>query len=125
MDGWLNTGHQKLKISPDATESHKCPHCHEPEKTQEHTLKCHHFGTHKKRYELVLLLMQKIRQNHLCPAQEVFTMCIKSWLESPETIIPDMSSVPEPQCELNLKAIADQEQIGWHLAMKGYLSMNW
>jgi hypothetical protein len=25
MHGWLNTGRQKSKISPDANESHKCP----------------------------------------------------------------------------------------------------
>jgi hypothetical protein len=125
MHGWLSTGNQKSKISPDATELHKCPCCHKSKETQDHILKCHHVGAHKKRYTLVLPLMQKIRQNHLCPAQEVFTMCIRSWLESWETIILDVSSVSEPQCELILKAIADQEQIGWHLTMRGYLIMNW
>jgi hypothetical protein len=74
---------------------------------------------------MVLPLMQQIRQNHLCPAQEVFTMCIRSWLESLETSIPDVSSVHESQCEFILKAIADQELICWHLAMRGYLSVNW
>ncbi len=61
--------------------------------------------------------MKKIRQNNRCPTQEVFTKCVRSWLKSLETIIPDMSSVHDSQRELTQKAIADQEQIGWHMVM--------
>jgi hypothetical protein len=100
MHGWLNTGCQKSKISPDANESHKCPRCHEPNETQEHILKCHQVGAHKKWYDLVHPLMKEIQSNNLCPIQEVFTKCIRSWLKSPETIIPDVSSVHESQREL-------------------------
>jgi hypothetical protein len=70
-------------------------------------------------------MMKQIHQNKLCPTQEVFTKCIRSWLESPETILPDVSSVHESQCELLEKAISDQDCIGWHLAMRGYLSKYW
>jgi hypothetical protein len=91
---------------------------------QEHILKCHHVGAHKKWYDLVHPLI-KIQQNNLCPTQEVFTKCIRSWLESPETIILDVSSVHVSQRELIWKAIANQEQIGWHMAMKGYTSKYW
>jgi hypothetical protein len=52
-------------------------------------------------------------------------MCVKSWLKSPETLIPDVSSVHVTQRELIEKAMADQDQIGWHLAMRGYLSKYW
>jgi hypothetical protein len=69
--------------------------------------------------------MKKIRQNNQCPAQEVFMKCVRSWLESLESIIPDVSSVYDSQHELIKKAIADQEQIGWHMAMQGYLSKHW
>jgi hypothetical protein len=69
--------------------------------------------------------MKKIRQSNQCPAQEVFTKCVRSWLESLETIILDVSSVHDSQCELIQKTIADQEQIGWHMAMQGYLSKHW
>jgi hypothetical protein len=41
------------------------------------------------------------------------------------TIIPDVSSVHDSQRELIKKAIADQEQIGWHKAMQGYLRKHW
>jgi hypothetical protein len=64
MHGWLNTSHQKTKILPDATDLHKCPQCHEPDEMQEHILKCQHVGAHKKRYDLIHLLMKKIRQNN-------------------------------------------------------------
>ncbi len=114
---WLNMGCQKSKISPDATDSHKCPRCHEPNKTQDHILKCHYFGAHKKWYDLVYPLI-KIWQNNICPTQAVFTKFIRSWLESLETIILDVSSVHVSQRELTWNAIADQEQIGWHMAMK-------
>jgi hypothetical protein len=99
MHGWLIMGHQKTKILPDAMDSHKCPRCHEPDEMQEHILKCQHVGAHKKRYDLVHLLMKKIRQNNQCPTQEVFTKCVRSWLKSPETIIPDVSSVHDSQCD--------------------------
>jgi hypothetical protein len=36
-----------------------------------------------------------------------------------------VSSVHESQRELLEKAISDQEWIGWHLAMRGYLSKYW
>jgi hypothetical protein len=125
IHGWLNTGHQKSKISPDAPDLHKCPRCLELNETQEHLLQCRHIGAHKKRYDLVLPMMRKIRQNKLCPVQVVFTKCIRSWLESPETSIPDVSSVHESQRDLLKKAISDQECIGWHLTMRGYLSKYW
>ena len=39
--------------------------------------------------------------------------------------MPDVSRIPESQWELLDKALAEQEQIGWHLAMWGYLSQHW
>jgi hypothetical protein len=48
IHGWLNTGQQKSKIFPDATDLHKCPRCLEPNETQEHLLQCRHIGAHKK-----------------------------------------------------------------------------
>ena len=53
IHGWLNTGHQKSKISPDAVNLHKCPHCQEPNETHKHFLTCHDVHAHKKCYDLV------------------------------------------------------------------------
>ncbi len=86
MHGWLNTGWQKLKMSLDAPESHKCPRCQEMNETQEHILKCQSVGAHKKWYDLVHPMMKKIRMDNLCQVQEVFTKCIRPWLESPQTV---------------------------------------
>jgi hypothetical protein len=69
--------------------------------------------------------MRKIHQNKLCPVQEIFTKCIRSWLESLETSILGVSSVHESQHYLLKKAISDQECIGWHLTMRGYFSKYW
>jgi hypothetical protein len=63
--------------------------------------------------------------NPLCPTQDAFTKCIRSWLKSQETLTLDGSSAPESQCVLISQAIADQEQIGWHLVMCGYMSKYW
>jgi hypothetical protein len=58
--GWLNTGSQKSKISPDVVDSHKCPRCHKSNETQEHILTCPHVGGHKKRHDLVLPMLHKM-----------------------------------------------------------------
>jgi hypothetical protein len=70
-------------------------------------------------------MMKKIQQNNLCPVQEAFAKCIRSWLKSPETIILDVSRVHDSHCGLLQWAIDDQMRIGWHLAMRGYLSKYW
>jgi hypothetical protein len=70
-------------------------------------------------------MMKKIQQNNLCPVQEAIAKCIRSWLESLETIIPDVSRVHDSQHGLLQRAIDDQMRIGWHLAMQGYLSKYW
>jgi hypothetical protein len=80
-------------------------------------LKCRYVGAHKKRYDLVLPMMKKIQQNNLCPVQEAFAKCVRSWLEYLETIIPDVSRVHDSQRGLLQRAIDDQMRIGWHLAM--------
>jgi hypothetical protein len=63
--------------------------------------------------------------NRTCKIQQLFIWCIRSWLESPETPQPDVSLMPEGQCKLISKALEEQAQTGWHLAMHGYLSWHW
>jgi hypothetical protein len=69
------------------------PRYKETNETQEYILKCWSVGAHKKWYDLVHPMMKKIRQNNLCQVQEVFSKWIRSWLESPESVIQDVSSV--------------------------------
>jgi hypothetical protein len=104
--GWLNTGRQKSKISPDAVDSHKCPRCHKSNETHEHVLTCPHVGAHKKRYDLMHPMMRKIIKDDLCPVQQVFATCIRTWLKSPETLPkPDVSIVPEAQRDILIQAL--------------------
>ena len=125
IHGWLNTGSQKSKISPDAVDLHKCPRCQEPNETHEHILTCPNIHAHKKRYDLVCPMLCQNTLNDLCPVQQVFASCVKSWLETPETSMPDVSRIPHSQWELLDQALAEQDRIGWHLAMWGYLSCHW
>ena len=125
IHGWLNAGRQKEKMSPDAADSHKCPRRLEPSEDHEHALKRRHVSARKKRHDLVHPMVNKIRQNNLCPAQEAFTTRAKSWLESPETLVPGVSSARATQRELIEKAMADQDRVGWRLAMRGCLSKRW
>jgi hypothetical protein len=50
---------------------------------------------------------------------------MKSWLETLETPMPDVSRIPDSMRELIDKALAEQEQIRWHIAMHGYLNRYW
>jgi hypothetical protein len=122
IHGWLNTGWQKSKISPDAVNAHKCPCCLEADETQEHLLLCPAGSAHCKWYELIYSVSKDIIQNRTFKVQQLFVWCIRSWLESPETPQPDVSLVPEGQCKFVSKALEEQAQTGWHLAMHGYLS---
>jgi hypothetical protein len=123
VHGWLNTGQQNSKISPDVIDAHKCPCCQEADETQEHILLCPAGSAHCKRYELVYSMSKDMIQNPTCKVQQLFVWCIRSWLEYPETPQPDVSLMPEGQHELVSKALEEQAQIGsWHLAMHGYLS---
>ena len=63
--------------------------------------------------------------NELCPIQQVFALCVQSWLETLETPMPDVSRIQDSQQELLDWALANQEWIGWHLAMQGYISHHW
>ena len=125
VHGWLNTGRQKSKISPDAVDAHKCPRCQADNESQEHILLCPAGSAHRKRYDLVHSMSQDMLRNRTCTAQQLFVWCIRSWLVSPETPKPDVSLVPEAQRDLVIQALEEQERIGWHLAMRGYLSRHW
>ena len=82
-------------------------------------------SAHKKCYDLVHPMLWQIMSNELCPVQQVFALCVQSWLKTPETPMPDVSRIPDSQWELLNWALADQEQIGWHLLMRGYISCHW
>lgn len=120
VHGWLNTGQQKSKILPDVVDAHKCPCCQVDNESHEHILLCPAGSAHHKWYELVHSMSQEILWTQTCTVQLLFVWFIRSWLVSPEALKPDVSLVPEAQCDLVVKALEDQECIGWHLAMHGY-----
>jgi hypothetical protein len=70
-------------------------------------------------------MLHQIMSNPLCPVQQLFASCIKFWLETPETPMLDVSRIPDSVRDLVDNALAEQEQIGWHLTMCRYLSQYW
>jgi len=126
IHGWLNSGSQKEKISPDATEAHRCPRCLCPHETPEHILTCPHIGAHRRRYDLTFQMTRKMIPNSNCEVQRIFAQCVKDWLTNPETSPePDVSQVPDEQRDHLERALAEQTAIGWHLGIRGYLSRHW
>jgi len=70
-------------------------------------------------------MTQKMLPNPQCPVQQLFVKCVRSWLGNLETPKPDVSQVHDEQRELVERALEEQGRIGWHLAMRGYLSRHW
>jgi hypothetical protein len=125
IHSWLNTGHWKSKISPDAIDSHHCPRCLQPTENQEHILNCLNPCANKCRYELVYPMMTKIIQNPGCRVQQVFELYVRSWLADLEPPTLDISQVPIEQQDLLVWALEEQDLIGWDLGMRGYSSQHW
>jgi hypothetical protein len=126
IHGWLNTGDQKARISPDATESHKCPRCQTMVEDQDHVLTCRHASAHKKRFELLPDTTSKMITNHECKVQQLFVECFCTWLANPDTqLTPDISHVPSEQRKWVESALREQASLGWSLGSRGYLSKHW
>ena len=126
IHGWLNTGDQKARISPDATESHKCPRCQTTVEDQDHVLTCRHASAHKKRFELLPDTTSKMITNHECKVQQLFVECFRTWLANPDTqLTPDISHVPSEQRKWVELALREQASLGWSLGSRGYLSKHW
>jgi hypothetical protein len=70
-------------------------------------------------------MMTKIIQNPGCRVQQVFELYVQSWLADSEPPTPDISQFPIEQRDLLVRALEEQDQIGWDLGMRGYLSQHW
>jgi hypothetical protein len=70
-------------------------------------------------------MMTNIIQNPSCHVQQVFESYLRSWLADLEPPTLDISRVPIKQFELLVLALEEQEQIGWDLGMRGYVSQSW
>jgi len=78
LHGWLNTGHQRAKITKDPNSS-ICPCCQAPDETYEHILRCTAPTVEKTRNE-VLKKIAKLDERG-STTWRVFHQAIKNWLK--------------------------------------------
>jgi len=78
LHGWLNTGHQRAKITKDPYSS-ICPCCQAPDETYEHILRCTAPTVEKTRNE-VLKKIAKLDERG-STTWRVFHQAIKNWLK--------------------------------------------
>ena len=125
--GWLNTGHQRTIITPGSAS--QCPSCGHEDETQEHVLRCKNRRIQKTRYlEGTKLRSHIVTSLGGSTTWTVLHQCIMTWLEgtTDEVMIP-LEKLPMslPLKTLVRTAIEAQNRIGWHFAMRGYLSSEW
>jgi hypothetical protein len=70
-------------------------------------------------------MMTRIIQNPGCTVQQVFESYVWSWLADLEPPTLDIIQLPIEQRDLLVWTLEEQDQIGWDLGMRGYLSQYW
>ncbi len=125
--GWLNTGHQREKLTPNADSS--CPMCQEPNKTQEHVLQCRNRRARDCCYNALNLLWASITTKAGGSIMwDVLHQCFINWTAgNTSTQIIDLNKYTMHQGlkPILFQAIRDQHLIGWHYAIPGFLSTTW
>jgi hypothetical protein len=124
--GWLNTGHQRVKIEPNAKSN--CPRCSQADETQEHMLTCGHGSARASRYNALTTLRSEITTS--CGGSKTWDILhdnLKHWTDgNTEKIGISEKYMLRPDLRAALhQAIDEQGRIGWHFAIRGFLSTSW
>jgi len=125
LHGWLNTGHQREKLTKDPLSS-LCPCCQAPDETFEHILRCNSEASETAR-KAALLTISKLDKRG-STTWRVLHQGIKNWLKDGEKMktpsLDHYMMLPGQRILLET-ALTNQEKIGWHYALRGYLSTSW
>ena len=122
LHGWLNTGHQREKLTKDSL----CPCCQAPDETFEHILRCKSEASETAR-KAALQTISKLDKRG-STTWRVLHQGIKNWLQDGEkmkTPSLDHYLMMPGQRILLETALTNQEKIGWNYALRGYLSTSW
>jgi hypothetical protein len=125
--GWNNTGHQRKKITPDA--SSNCPRCGLEDETQEHVLQCNDRSAKAARYNAIVKLRSSVVTR--VGGSASWTALVRGcqfWLEKGKDPHIDMFKgiqLEESLWEVLREALHSQERIGWRYALRGFLSIAW
>ena len=116
MFDWMNSGHQKGKMNQEKF----CPCCGDEEETLTHLFQCKAPKVVKVREESIAV-MKKVLQSTNAPSQMT-----GPFLELVQNVSGDNDVTLTGQiCPVVSEAIADQQKIGKHLMIRGFLSKNW
>jgi len=117
-------GARRFKSSPVADELLKrCPCCKKADENQTHFLQC---TANPAQAVSLAILRKSILTADSHPTRYLLDQGLRWWLSGhTNTFQPDLSSYPPHLRALIDKALETQEQIGWHNAVKGYLSIWW
>ena len=98
---------------------HDCPYCHTPE-TFAHLLRCTNQGAQQFRDDL-LEAIEDYFTRHEAPQtfRQTFFVSTQYWLD------PSLPSVPESTPSTRPVPLIAQQQIGWELLPRGFLSISW
>jgi hypothetical protein len=125
LHGWLNTGHQRQKITKDPLSS-LCPCCHAPDETYEHILRCPAANAEIAR-DTFLAKMKKLDVRGTITWQ-VFHHAVRNWLKDGDEMehpcLDNYIMMPGHR-DLLTTALKNQDTIGWNYALRGYLSTSW
>jgi hypothetical protein len=102
----------------------RCPCCKTEEETPIHFLTC--TKQRPSRYRHLRDLQRSMGSTHAHPALALLYRGISQWLENPsEPPTLTVTTAPSHLQPILIQALKEQEQIGWHQAVKGFLTTSW
>lgn len=126
--GWQNTGHQRARITPNADS--RCPLCRQINETQEHVLQCRDGRARACRYNALIGLRSAITtKGGGSITWTILHQCLLNWTNnqiSHDTAFDLKEYTMKQELRHLIKiAIEEQHAIGWHQAIRGFLSITW
>ena len=121
-DQW-NTGkvrYQNAKVKDCTLKI--CPCCRESDETPTHVLRCSQNPAHLTSVQQFKQQMSPAEQH---PVYQILKAGILAWIDGCDDYQPQVSEFPTKFHDSIRVASRDQKDIGWHNALKGYLSVEW
>lgn len=117
-----HTGDKRYQVSAIKDSSLlKCPCCREANETSLHVLQC---KSNPEREASIKTFRSTMASREYHPVFRVITISVIAWLNQTVDVI-DINEFPSKFRDGLLKALQDQDEIGWEQAIKGFLSVEW
>jgi hypothetical protein len=127
LHGWLPTGHKRHQM--DSLALSNCPCCNLEDETQEHIITCRDHRMRAARFKALTTLRSKIvTTKGSSTTWTILHNCLVHWSETkePPSIDRMVLHIKDPRFVPQIRrAMQEQEQIGWNLVFRGYVSTAW